>query len=89
MKTQDGRKNPQAFLTIFSVNQPVNPGNPRTQGTITTPLEWEQKASPDKRSGNGPKPKVRACPKMARLWIRRSVKGFQRPFTAIDHKEAS
>ncbi|MCG7278879.1 hypothetical protein MHJ95_07775 [Corynebacterium imitans] len=58
-KTKDGRKNPQAFLTIFSLNQPVKPGNPRTQGTITTPLEWEQKASPDKRSGNGPKPKVR------------------------------
>lgn len=59
-KTKDGRKNPQALLTIFSVNQPVNPGSPRTQGTITIPLEWEQKASPDKRSDNGSKPKVRA-----------------------------
>ena len=58
-KIKDGRKNPQALLTIFSVNQPVNPGSPRTQGTITIAPEWEQKASPDKRSGNGPKPKVR------------------------------
>lgn len=60
-KTKDARKNPKALLPIMPVNQPVNPGSVCTQGTITIPMEWEQKLSPDKRSSGGAKPTARVA----------------------------
>lgn len=50
-KQKDARKHPKALLPIQPVHQPTNPGKICTQGTITIPLEWEQKTSSDKRSG--------------------------------------
>ena len=60
-KTKDARKNPKALLPIMPVNQPVNPGSVCTQGTITIPMEWEQKSSPDKRSSGRATPKARVA----------------------------
>ncbi|PLA39024.1 hypothetical protein CYJ46_01545 [Corynebacterium coyleae] len=51
-KQKDVRKRPKALLPIQPVHQPTNPGQICTQGTITIPLEWEQKTASDKRSSS-------------------------------------